>query len=154
MLIVALIAITVDHVIILVQYVYNVMIVVMNAMMYIVGVNCLLLITEAAELEMEYNVQIMLNYLKSIHYYKYNIYKSIQHNFQCSHYSCNSYHNLDNILYIYRSWCNLEYMGNYNNLPYKLYNQYSYHNNNQLCMNLRRLCYNFDNFGNYNKAHR
>ena len=87
LLIVALIAMAVQHVIIDVHYV---MVVVMNAMMYIVGVNCLLLITEAAELEMEYNAQIMLNYLNNIHYYKHNIYKSNQHNFQCSHYRCNN----------------------------------------------------------------
>ena len=36
--------------------VHYVMVVVMIAMMYIVGVNCLLLITEAAELEMENSV--------------------------------------------------------------------------------------------------
>ena len=106
------------------------------------------------QLVMEQYANLVFSYLNNIHYYKNNIYDNKQYSFQYIQHSCNSYHNLDNILYIYRSWCNLEYMGNYNNLPYKLYNQYSYHNNNQLCMNLRRLCYNFDNFGNYNKAHR
>ena len=43
----------VQHVFLDVHYV---MVVVMIAMMYIVGVNCLLLITEAAELVMENNV--------------------------------------------------------------------------------------------------
>ena len=67
-----------------------VMVVVILVMMYLVGVICLLLIPEAAELVMEYNAQALLNYLNSIHYYNKNIYKSNQHNFQCSHYRCNN----------------------------------------------------------------
>ena len=53
MYIVVKIAMAVQHVFLDVHFV---MVVVMIAMMYIVGVNCLLLITEAAELVMENNV--------------------------------------------------------------------------------------------------
>ena len=45
--------------------VIHVLAVVIRAMMYIAGVICLLVVA-AAELETEYNVQIMLNYLSSI----------------------------------------------------------------------------------------
>ena len=50
--------------------VIDVLVVAIHAMMYIVGVICLLVVV-AAELEMEYNAQIMLNYLSSIVNYKF-----------------------------------------------------------------------------------
>ena len=51
--------------------VIDVLVVAIHAMMYIIGVIYLLVVT-AAELETEYNVQIMLNYLNSIVSYKFD----------------------------------------------------------------------------------
>ena len=51
--------------------VIDVLVVAIHAMMYIVGVIGLLVVVVAAELETEYNVQIMLNYLSSIVNYKF-----------------------------------------------------------------------------------
>ena len=51
--------------------VIDVLVVAIHAMMYIVGVTGLLVVVVAAELETEYNVQIMLNYLSSIVNYKF-----------------------------------------------------------------------------------
>ena len=65
--------------------VIDVLVVAIHAMMYIVGVICLLVVVEAAELEMEYNAQIMLNYLNNIVNYKFDS--------QCIYYI---YHNLYN----------------------------------------------------------
>ena len=52
--------------------VIDVLVVAIHAMMYIVGVICLLqVVVVVAKLEMESNVQIMLNYLSSIVNYKF-----------------------------------------------------------------------------------
>ena len=62
-------------------------------MMYIVGANYLLLVVVVAELEMEYSVQIMLNYLNNIVNYKFGK--------QCIHCKyrkqCNENGNAENI---------------------------------------------------------
>ena len=65
--------------------VIDVLVVAIHAMMYIVGANYLLLVVVAAELKMEYSVQIMLNYLNNIVNYKFDS--------QCIYYI---YHNLYN----------------------------------------------------------
>ena len=135
-----------------------VLVAVILAMMYIVGVIGLQLLAAFAELEMGNNAQVLLNYLKDIHHYNKNIYKSNQHSFQCIHYSYSNWHNLDNILYTYSSWCDNLGKSQKNQVRslyylYKLYKMCSYHNNNYLYMNLHRLYYNFGNFGNHDKAH-
>ena len=53
--------------------VIHVLVVAMHAMMYVVGaIGLLLVVVIVAELEMENSVQIMLNYLNNIVYYKFD----------------------------------------------------------------------------------
>ena len=65
--------------------VIDVLVVVIHVMMYIVGAIGLQVVVVVAELEMEYSVQIMLNYLNNIVNYKFDS--------QCIYYI---YHNLYN----------------------------------------------------------
>ena len=86
-----------------------------------------------------------------------NIYNNNQHSFQCIHYSYRNWHNLDNILYTYSSWCDNLSKSQKKQVRslyhlYKLYKMCSYHNNNYLYRNLHKLDYNFGNFGNHDKA--
>ena len=78
--------------------VIDVLVVAIHAMMYIVGANYLLLVVVAAELEMEYNAQIMLNYLNNIVNYKFDS--------QCIYYNLRKYSNLHmhNKLYNYGNY--------------------------------------------------
>ena len=71
----------------------DVMVIVIHAMMYIVGV-----VVVSAELEMEYSVQIMLNYLNNIVNYKFDS--------QCIYYNLRKYYNLHmhNKLYNYSNY--------------------------------------------------
>lgn len=97
----------------------HVIAVAIHVMMYIVGVICLLLVVEAAELEMEYNVQIMLNYLNNIANCKFGN--------QCIYCNLHKKHNLrmNNKLYNHNSYYNLHKAHSLN----KELNQYKCQNN-------------------------